>query len=115
VSVCLRQRTARTGASSGVKYCVRKISLDLPWDVEMRSRFCLFTLLVGSALFHPAALASCPVPDTKVNGEFFNSDAVFTGTVLSQRYRELDKDHSGWFYRVAHVFNGPMQKRVHRV
>jgi hypothetical protein len=88
------------------------ISLDLRWDMRIRVRFRVLAFLVVSTLFHSSALAYSPVPEIKANGEFFKSDVVFTGTVLSQHYRELDVDHSGWFYRVsvAHVFKGPIQK-----
>src|ERR1039458_6565388 len=88
------------------------ISLDLRSDMRIRVRFRVLAFLVVSTLFHSSALAYSPVPEIKANGEFFKSDVVFTGTVLSQHYRELDVDHSGWFYRVsvAHVFKGPIQK-----
>jgi hypothetical protein len=50
------------------------------------------------------------VPEIKANGEFFKAQAVFTGTVLSQRYAKT----WGWFYRVQvmEVFRGPVAKAL---
>jgi len=68
----------------------------------------IFSILLSA----PSALGSCAVPEIKANAEFFKSDLVFTGKVLSQNYRDVDEHHSGWFYRVSvsQVFKGPTRK-----
>jgi len=41
-------------------------------------------------------------------------DAVFTGKVLSENFRDIDEDRSAWFYRVSvsQIFKGPAQKEI---
>ena len=59
--------------------------------------------------------AVCQKPDPKVCGEFFRSDAVFTGTVLSERTVPLKGDlWDGWLYRlrVSRVFRGSLGRSV---
>jgi len=61
-------------------------------------------------LLHPPSNnAYCPVPEIRANGEFFKSDVVFIGTVLSIRKTpDTDQDVGGWFYRlhVEETFRG---------
>jgi len=55
------------------------------------------------------------VPEIRANGEFFKSDAVFIGTVLSIRETpDTDKDVGGWFYRlnIEELFRGPNLKVI---
>jgi hypothetical protein len=73
-----------------------------------------FPCLVSAAFFRRVSLcaifallspslsaASCPVPEIPANGEFFRSDSVFTGKVLSVREKPgVGDDLGGWFYRV---------------
>jgi hypothetical protein len=70
-------------------------------------RVSLFAALV---LVSPSlAAAYCPVPEILASGEFFKSDAVFTGNVLSVRKKPgVGDDLGGWFYRVRieEVFRG---------
>jgi hypothetical protein len=83
------------------------------------SRFIsLFSILffpVLALFFSPHAKAYCPVPGIRANGEFFKSDIVFTGTVLSIRKKpDVGNDPSGWFYRVQveQIFRGLDQKEL---
>jgi hypothetical protein len=67
-------------------------------------------LFAALALCSPfSAFAYCPVPEIRANGEFFKSDAVFTGTVLSIR-KTPDARHApgGWLYRmrIEETFRG---------
>jgi hypothetical protein len=68
-----------------------------------RSSFPLVFLIVAATLSHPlVSCAYCRVPEIRANGEFFKSDAVFVGTVLSVRARPYTKDTiGGWFYRLS--------------
>ncbi len=80
--------------------------------MRMKTPGCISVLLLCTALFSSlTAFANCPVPEIKANGQFFKSDVVFTGTVLSQRYRN-GEDDGGWYYRVrvVQVFKGPISK-----
>lgn len=74
----------------------------------------LYALFLSILLSAPSAFGSCAVPDVKANAEFFKMDVVFTGKVLSENYRDIDDDHSAWFYRVSvsQVFKGPAQKEI---
>ena len=71
---------------------------------------------MGHLLLHTLpAVAVCPKPDPKVCGEFFKSDAVFVGTVLSERIDGGDYNSiTGWTYglRVERVFRGPSLKTI---
>jgi hypothetical protein len=65
--------------------------------------------------YPPVSSAYCPVPEIRANGEFFKSDAVFIGAVLSIRETaDTDKDVGGWFYRlrVEEMFRGPATKMI---
>jgi hypothetical protein len=67
-------------------------------------------------LWHsPVSRAYCPVPGIRANGEFFKSDVVLIGTVLSIRESPAtDDDVGGWFYRmrVEEIFRGPIRKVI---
>lgn len=67
-------------------------------------------------LWHsPVSSAYCPVPGIRANGEFFKSDVVLIGTVLSIRESpDTDDDVGGWFYRmrVEEIFRGPIRKVI---
>lgn len=68
-----------------------------------------------SIFFQSSCAASCPVPEIRANGEFFKSDAVFTGTVLSiQKKPDTDDVLGGWFYRlrIEKMFRGPHQNEL---
>lgn len=81
----------------------------------MKSPVRILVLLLCSMVFPLTALAYCPVPEIRANGEFFKSDVVFTGTVLSQRYTNGEgQDVGGWYYemRMAKVFKGPTRKEI---
>jgi len=73
----------------------------------MNKAFILSVLLLGPAVMHGV----CPQPTPKVCSAFFESDAVFVGTVVSQQVVP-DKDDSssieGWRYqlRVDRSFRG---------
>lgn len=69
----------------------------------------LAIISISFFLFPQCVHASCPVPGLRPSGEYFKSDVVFTGTVISVRY--ADSDVGGWFYRlrVGKVFKGPLQ------
>jgi hypothetical protein len=73
-------------------------------------------LFSAFALFSsPPSRAYCPVPEIRANGEFFKSEAVFTGTVLSIRKKpDTDDDPGGWFYhlRVEVMFRGPVRDEL---
>jgi len=56
--------------------------------------------------------AVCRLPHPRVCAEFFHSDAVFTGTVISVREWPTGKaGPGGWFYRlkIAKSYRGPSQ------
>jgi len=77
-------------------------SMKLPWR--------MFGFLTATLwIFSPCSRASCPVPGIRPSGEYYKSDVVFTGTVISVRY--TNRDVGGWFYRirVGKVFRGPAQ------
>lgn len=68
-------------------------------------------LLILALFLLPASPAggACPKPAPKVCGEFFKSDAVFVGKVLSQKTAPPQADsYEGWLYRVrvSRVFRG---------
>ncbi len=69
----------------------------------------LAIISISFFLFPQSVHASCPVPGLRPSGEYYKSDVVFTGTVISVRY--TDSDVGGWFYRlrVGKVFKGPLQ------
>ena len=73
-------------------------------------------LFVAAAFSNPPVTSAyCLVPEIRANGEFFKSDAVFIGTVLSIREtQDTDKDVGGWFYRlsVEELFRGPALKVI---
>jgi hypothetical protein len=81
----------------------------------MKKPLRIVALLLCPALFSLTAFAYCRVPEIKANGEFFKSDLVFTGTVLSERYRDGPgvQDNGGWYYRirVLQIFKGPILKQ----
>jgi hypothetical protein len=53
--------------------------------------------------------AYCGVPEIRPNGEYFQSDVVFTGTVVSGQY---DYAAGGYYtLRVGRVFRGPIRDR----
>jgi hypothetical protein len=61
------------------------------------------TLLIVSAfaVFVGSASAFCPEPKQQVSSEFFTSDAVFTGTVQTERtVPEKGSTYDGWVYRL---------------
>jgi hypothetical protein len=66
-------------------------------------------IAISFCLFPRCAFGYCGVPEIRANGEYFQSDIVFTGTVISGRY--TDRDVGGWYYRVrtTRVFRGPAQ------
>jgi hypothetical protein len=75
-------------------------------------RLALGVLLLMSATVAPAI---CPMPTPKVCSAFFESDAVFAGTVTSAEVvPEKDDFIEGWRYhlRVARVFRGVVGHRV---
>jgi hypothetical protein len=83
------------------------------------SPFLLSSLHAGlllTAFFFPSSiLAFCPVPVIRANGEFFKSDAVFTGKVLSVRKKSDEKYIAGgWFYRVQveEMFRGSTRSEL---
>jgi len=91
------------------------VLLRLP-SPSSRISFLPAFLILAVALSHPLVTSAyCPVPEIRANGEFFKSDAVFTGTVLSIRETpDTDKDIGGWFYRmnVEEMFRGPASKII---
>jgi len=75
-------------------------------------RFAIGVLLLMSAT---VAHAICPIPTPKVCSAFFESDAVFVGTVISEEVvPENDNFIEGWRYhlRVARVFRGGVGRRA---
>ena len=81
-----------------------------------RFSFPLVFLIIAATLSHPSvSSANCPVPEIRANGEFFKSDAVFVGTVLSIRETpDTDNSVGGWFYRmkVEEMFRGRLRKEI---
>ena len=66
-------------------------------------------------IFPRCVHAVCPVPEISPSGEYFKSDIVIIGTVMSVRYKEdADRDTGGWFYRlrIGRVFRGNVQGEV---
>jgi hypothetical protein len=63
----------------------------------------------------PPAKPVCRQPHPRVCAEFFHSDAVFTGTVISVRnWPEREASPGGWFYRlkVTKSYKGPSQRAL---
>jgi hypothetical protein len=89
-------------------YTPGPILLESPAVRSMRAKF---LLAIGTLSFPSTTSALCPVPEIKANGEFFKSDSVFTGTVITERYK-VRQNESGWFYRVRadQILRGPVQK-----
>ena len=85
--------------------------LRLP-SLSNRTPFLPVFLIFAATFSHPpVSRAYCPVPEIRANGEFFKSDAVFIGTVLSIRETpDTDNNVGGWFYRmkVEEMFRGPV-------
>src|SRR5580658_4001934 len=80
----------------------------------MKRLFC--AIAISFYIFPRCALGYCGVPEIRANGEYFQSDVVFIGTVISGGYTEIsggytDRDVGGWYYRVraTRVFRGPAQ------
>jgi hypothetical protein len=79
----------------------------------MTKAFVCFFLLLGPAVLR----GFCPAPIPKVCSAYFESDAVFVGTVISQQ-TVPDKDDpgftEGWLYelRVDRSFRGDAQQTV---
>jgi hypothetical protein len=75
----------------------------------------VFLILAATLSHSPVSSAYCPVPEIRANGEFFKSDAVFIGTVLSIRETpDTDNNVGGWFYRMRaeEMFRGPNRKEI---
>lgn len=76
----------------------------------------LILFFVTVEFFFPTLCpAHCSVPTIRANGEFFKSDFVFTGTVLSIRKTpDTDREFGGWFYRlsVQEIFRGPVREEL---
>lgn len=89
--------------------------LRLP-SLTFRISFLPVFLILSATLSLPLVTSAyCPVPEIRANGEFFKSDAVFIGTVLSIRETpDTDKDVGGWFYRlnIEELFRGPNLKVI---
>jgi hypothetical protein len=79
--------------------------------IRMKTITSRIVVLLYSSLFSLTAFANCPVPEIKANSEFFKRDVVFTGSVLSQSYKD-GKGESGWYYRVrvTKVLKGPIRR-----
>src|SRR5882757_6156000 len=72
----------------------------------------IFLLEIACLLGWPiAALAHCAQPHPPVCAEFFHSDAVFVGTVISSKYRSQGEELPAWLYtlKVTRVFRGERQ------
>lgn len=69
-------------------------------------------------LFTISVWAVCSQPPPRVCTEFFDSDAVFTGTVIALRSDpdppDSESGSSGWFYRlrVQQSFRGPTERAI---
>jgi len=73
------------------------------------------TVIAALALFVRPAGAVCLEPHPKVSAEFFKSDAVFVGTVLTERtVPEKDGAYDGWVYRlrIKQTFRGSVRDAV---
>jgi hypothetical protein len=72
-------------------------------------------IAISFCLFPRCAFGYCGVPEIRANGVYFQSDVVFTGTVISGRY--TDRDVGGWYYRVRapKVFRGTRTGRIFRI
>lgn len=70
-------------------------------------------LVVGLLVWVNAltAFAFCPKPVPKVCSEYFKSDAVFVGTVLSEKYVDED-EHLRFEVRVSRVLRGALPATV---
>jgi hypothetical protein len=87
--------------------------LRLPSSFSRFSSPLVFLIVTASLSHPPVSSAYCPVPEIRANGEFFKSDAVFIGTVLSIRETpDTDNNVGGWFYRMRteEMFRGPVSK-----
>jgi hypothetical protein len=85
------------------------VFLRLPSPSSRITFLPVFLILAVTLSYPTASSAYCPVPEIRANGEFFKSDTVFTGTVVSIRKTpDTDHDFGGWFYRlhVEEIFRG---------
>jgi hypothetical protein len=91
------------------------IMYDKTYNKLIHRRF--VETLIGSFLLllvaHSAS-AVCLQPHPKANAEFFHSDAVFIGTVISQESISVDPDLDGSKYRmtVQKVFRGAQRDSI---
>jgi hypothetical protein len=77
--------------------------------------FVPLVFLLRAFAFPIASCASCPVPGIRANGEYFKSEAVFVGTVVSIRKKpDTDRDIGGWFYQlqIERIFRGQAQDKL---
>ncbi len=70
------------------------------------------TLGLSLAFLAPGARAVCHVPEITPSGEFFKSDVVFTGTVISVRYDDADVGGRYYLLHVERMFKGSLRKQV---
>jgi hypothetical protein len=70
-------------------------------------RYRVATFIISLCILPKYAQAYCGVPGIRPNGEYFKSDAVFTGTVVSGWY---DSAAGGYYtLRVGRIFRGPIR------
>ncbi len=96
--------------------------MDLPRSIRessfrLTTRFALscFSICFALVVFEDAAEAFCLEPHPKVCAEFFRSDAVFVGTVLTEREVPPEgSSYDGWLYhiRIKQTFRGKLQSAV---
>jgi hypothetical protein len=74
----------------------------------------LFLLTCAALLFLRPAFGFCFQPHPSLTCDFLNSDAVFTGRVISVRPAEKDGSIDGYYYRlsVLQLFRGPQEKII---
>lgn len=76
-----------------------QLMIEAMWKAESVRIVTLSIALLFSLL--PSAKAVCQQPHPRVCAQFFHSDAVFTGTVISIRTEPKGEAiPGGWFYRL---------------
>jgi hypothetical protein len=83
-------------------------------DFRLAAMFSLLLICLFAA--SPSRIqAYCPVPEIKVNGEFFQAQSVFIGAVTSIRaVPDKGEEVGGWFYRihVKGIFRGSVPRET---
>jgi hypothetical protein len=75
----------------------------------MKRIVCVIAIFITALSVLPTCVrAHCPQPEIRASGEYYQSDVVFTGTVIQGSYSAAAG--GGYRLRVSRIFKGPVQK-----